>query len=92
MEKSLFLCKKRATMGQNEETGTKKPEEKNMSTKVFFYTLRPFDEQAIVKDLAQQWGVEYGYTEAYPTLENAQLAAGYDAVSLTPCDMSAPMV
>ena len=63
-----------------------------MSTKVFFYTLRPFDEQAIVKDLAQQWGVEYGYTEAYPTLENAQLAAGYDAVSLTPCDMSAPMV
>lgn len=79
-------------MGQNKETGTKKPEEKNMSTKVFFYTLRPFDEQAIVKDLAQRWGVEYGYTEAYPTLENAQLAAGYDAVSLTPCDMSAPMV
>ena len=75
-----------------ENSGTKKPEEKNMSTKVFFYTLRPFDEQAIVKDLAQQWGVEYGYTEAYPTLENAQLAAGYDAVSLTPCDMSAPMV
>ena len=36
--------------------------------------------------------MEYGYTEAYPTLENAQLAAGYDAVSLTPCDMSAPMV
>ena len=54
-----------------------------MSTKVFFYTLRPFDEQAIVKDLAQQWGVEYGYTEAYPTLENAQLAAGYDAGSTT---------
>ena len=30
-----------------------------MSTKVFFYTLRPFDEQAIVKDLAQQYGADY---------------------------------
>ncbi len=63
-----------------------------MAVKVFFYTLRPYDEQGIVEELAKQYGIEYGYTEAYPTMENAQLAAGYDAVSLTPCDMSAPML
>ena len=63
-----------------------------MAVKVFFYTLRPYDEQGILEDLAKQRGIEYGYTEAYPTMENAQLAAGYDAVSLTPCDMSAPML
>ena len=63
-----------------------------MAVKVFFYTLRPYDEQGILEDLAKQRGIEYGYTEAYPTMENAQLATGYDAVSLTPCDMSAPML
>ena len=63
-----------------------------MAVKVFFYTLRPYDEQGILEELAKQRGIEYGYTEAYPTMENAQLAAGYDAVSLTPCDMSAPML
>ena len=63
-----------------------------MAVKVFFYTLRPYDEQGIVEELAKQYGIEYGYTEVYPTMENAQLAAGYDAVSLTPCDMSAPML
>ena len=63
-----------------------------MAVKVFFYTLRPYDEQGIVEELAKQRGIEYGCTEAYPTMENAQLAAGYDAVSVTPCDMSAPML
>ena len=46
-----------------------------MAVKVFFYTLRPYDEQGILEDLAKQRGIEYGYTEAYPTMENAQLAA-----------------
>lgn len=63
-----------------------------MAVKVFFYTLRPYDEQGIVEELAKQYGIEYGYTEVYPTMENAQLAAGCDAVSVTPCDMSAPML
>jgi hypothetical protein len=40
-----------------------------MAVKVFFYTLRPYDEQGILEDLAKQRGIEYGYTEAYPTME-----------------------
>ena len=34
-----------------------------MAVKVFFYTLRPYDEQGILEDLAKQRGIEYGYTE-----------------------------
>ena len=63
-----------------------------MATKVFFYTLRPYDELGIAQRLAPQMGIEFGYSQEYPTLENAELARGYDAVSVTPCDMSAPMV
>ena len=63
-----------------------------MATKVFFYTLRPFDELGIAQKLAKQMNIEFGYSTEYPTLENAVLAKGYDAVSVTPCDMSAPMV
>ena len=63
-----------------------------MATKVFFYTLRPYDEQGLAERLAPKMGVEFGATQEYPTLENAELAKGYDAVSVTPCDMSAPMI
>ena len=63
-----------------------------MATKVFFYTLRPYDELGIAQRLAPQLDVEFGSTQEYPALENAELAKGYDAVSVTPCDMSAPMV
>ena len=63
-----------------------------MATKVFFYTLRPYDELGIAQRLAPKMGIEFGYTQEYPTLENAELAKGYDAVSVTPCDMSTPMV
>ena len=63
-----------------------------MATKVFFYTLRPYDELSIAQRLAPQLDIEFGYTQEYPTLENTELAKGYDAVSVTPCDMSAPMV
>ena len=63
-----------------------------MATRVFFYTLRPYDELGIAQRLAPQLDVEFGSTQEYPTLKNAELAKGYDAVSVTPCDMSAPMV
>ena len=63
-----------------------------MATKVFFYTLRPYDELGIAQRLAPQMDIEFGYSQDYPTLENAELAKGYDAVSVTPCDMSASMV
>ena len=63
-----------------------------MATKVFFYSMRPYDELDFAQKLAKQMGIEIGYSTEYPTLENAVLAQGYDAVSVTPCDMSAPMV
>ena len=63
-----------------------------MATKVFFYSMRPYDELDFAQKLAKQMGIEIGYSTEYPTLENAMLAQGYDAVSVTPCDMSAPMV
>ena len=42
-----------------------------MATKVFFYTLRPYDELGIAQRLAPQMGIEFGYSQEYPTLENA---------------------
>ena len=45
-----------------------------MATKVFFYTLRPYDELSIAQRLAPQLDIEFGYTQEYPTLENAELA------------------
>ena len=62
-----------------------------MATKVFFYTLRPYDELGIAQRLAPQLDVEFGSTQEYPTLENAELAKGYDAISIittpTPAEM-----
>lgn len=63
-----------------------------MSVKIFFYNLRPYDEQQIAQRIGAEMGIEYGVCEEYPTLENAQLAAGYDAVSVTPCDLGTAMV
>ena len=63
-----------------------------MATKVFFSTLRPYDELGIAQRLAPKMDIELGYSQDDPTLENAELAKGYDAVSVTPCDMSASMV
>ena len=40
-----------------------------MATKVFFYTLRPYDELSIAQRLAPQLDIEFGYTQEYPTLE-----------------------
>ena len=58
-----------------------------MATKVFFYTLRPYDELGIAQRLAPQMDIEFGYSQDYPTLENAELAKGYDAVSVTPLSL-----
>ena len=58
-----------------------------MAVKVFFYTLRPYDEQGILEDLAKQRGIEYGYTEAYPTMENVtppRLSPPLSAASCSP--------
>lgn len=60
--------------------------------KIFLYALREFDELAHAKRLSRELGVDFDYTTEYPTMENARLAAGCDAVSCTPCDMGAAML
>ena len=42
--------------------------------------------------LAQKYGIEYAWTSVYPTPETVSLAAGYDAISFTPCQMDAALL
>ena len=67
-----------------------KEEEKEM--KIFFYARREYDEVPFAEQYAREMGIDFGWTSQYPVLENIPLAEGADAVSMTPCDMSAPMV
>ena len=60
--------------------------------KIFFYTLREFDELACAKECSAKTDIAFDYTTAYPSAENAAFAQGYEAISMTPCDMSAPML
>ncbi len=60
--------------------------------KIFAYCLREFDEKAMFDALCKEFGAEYGYTTEYPSPENVRLAAGYDAVSMTPTNMGKEML
>ena len=60
--------------------------------KIFFYFLRPYDELPYAEKIAEELGMELGYTTEYPSPDNYELARGYDAISVTPCDMSAPVL
>ena len=50
--------------------------------KIFFYALREYDEQKYVEKFARQYAFEYGFTSDYPSMDNMQLAKGYDAISI----------
>ena len=50
--------------------------------KIFAFSLREYDEQIFFGEICEKMGITYGYTADYPTLENAQLAEGYEAVSI----------
>lgn len=60
--------------------------------KLFYYCTREFDELEICRECAEKYGIEFDYTTRYPTLENAELARGADAIGFTPCDMGTAMV
>ena len=60
--------------------------------KIFFYYMRTFDELAYAEEFSKEYGIGLGWSEEYPDEQNYVLAEGYDAVSATPCDMSAPML
>ena len=60
--------------------------------KIFFYTLRPYDELLAAEKISRQMGIEFDYTEDYPDSENYMLADGCESICVTPCDMSAPIL
>lgn len=60
--------------------------------KIFAYCLRDFDETEFYDKYCREFGGEYAYTGEYPGEHNMELARGYDAISVTPCDLSAPVL
>lgn len=50
--------------------------------KLFAFSLRDFDELGFLEELSQELGFEFGWTAEYPSLENAHLAEGADALSI----------
>lgn len=55
--------------------------------KIFFYTLRPFDELEYCEQCKARYGIDYAWTTEPPRPENLHLAAGCDAVSTNPCEI-----
>lgn len=60
--------------------------------KIFAYAMREFDEKDFFERFSKELNCEYGYTTAYPSPDNVELARGYDAISATPCDLGAEML
>lgn len=52
--------------------------------KLFVYAMREFDELGFFTELCQERGIELGWTSKYCTQETVDMAAGYDAVCVTP--------
>lgn len=55
--------------------------------KLFFYTLRPFDELEYCEKCRTEFGIDYAYTTEAPNPGNLHLAQGCDAVSTNPCEI-----
>lgn len=60
--------------------------------KIFVYSFREFDEKKVFDDLSEKYAFEYAYSAEYPTVENAFLAKGYDAITFTPCQFGKDMI
>ena len=55
--------------------------------KLFVYGFRPYDEAEAFRTYGEKFGVALGYCQDQPSMENAALAEGYDAISI----VSTPM-
>ncbi|MBO4982124.1 MAG: lactate dehydrogenase [Lachnospiraceae bacterium] len=60
--------------------------------KIFVYAMREFDEKEFFDQFCEEFHCEYSYCVDYPKESNIELAKGYDAVSVTPCDMNAAVL
>lgn len=50
--------------------------------KLFAFAIRPYDELPCLQAMSRELGFEYGWTSEYPTLENAELACGAEALNI----------
>ncbi|WP_322154217.1 D-isomer specific 2-hydroxyacid dehydrogenase family protein [Paratractidigestivibacter sp.] len=50
--------------------------------KLFAYAVRDYDELPYLEALSKELGFEFGYTSEYPSMSNAELAGGYDSLSI----------
>ena len=60
--------------------------------KIFAFALRPFDELAYLERACHELNIEFDWTSEYPTLENASLAAGADALTIITNPMTAELL
>ncbi|MEE3480483.1 MAG: D-isomer specific 2-hydroxyacid dehydrogenase family protein [Lachnospiraceae bacterium] len=60
--------------------------------KLFFYQFRDYEELEFCEKYSKEYGIEYGTTPLSPSPETAELCRGYEAVSMNPSDMSAPVI
>lgn len=60
--------------------------------KIFFYFMRTFDVLPMAEKLSKETGIEFGWTQEYPSLANAELARGYDVVSAPPTPLPAELL
>lgn len=50
--------------------------------KIFAYALREYDEQAYFERFCKEAGITHGFTNEYPSLDNVELARGYEAITI----------
>ncbi|MBO4373634.1 MAG: lactate dehydrogenase [Lachnospiraceae bacterium] len=50
--------------------------------RLFFFGLRDYDEKHYLEECAHKYGFEFGFTPDYPSMENLDLAKGYEGVSI----------
>ncbi len=60
--------------------------------KIFVYNLREFDEKPFFDQFCQAYGCDYAATGAAPTLENAHLAEGCNAINILTTKMDAALL
>lgn len=58
--------------------------------RVFVYNMRDYDERPFFDEICKKTDVEYGFSYEAPTVENAVLAEGYDAIDIITCPVDRP--
>ncbi|HJA13214.1 MAG TPA: lactate dehydrogenase [Candidatus Mediterraneibacter merdipullorum] len=60
--------------------------------KIFVYSYREFDEAQYFQQFAEEFGIDLGFTTEDPAPENAELAAGYEYLSIITTKIDAALM